>query len=164
VHKKHDIEKFKEMITSEYRVHWLLDNIPVAVRNDELGYVSRGYPVGFLATTPAKKKPQHFLFNHVRIVVRYNENVEETTGATIVGFEVIPFSIKHEYEGLASAFNKDTTTLSTCNQFTPAAFHPDKFQSVERSDEEVHSLFDIVVVSYCSYSNPPFDRLSTRMM
>lgn len=93
-HKKSDIEMFKSMIDSEYRVHWLLDNLPVAVRNDELGYVSRGYPVGFLATTPKSKKPQHFLFNHVRIVVRYNENPEDGLGSTIVGFEVIPFSIK----------------------------------------------------------------------
>lgn len=94
VHKKHDVEMFKQMIDNEYRVHWLLDNLPVAVRNDELGYVSRGYPVGFLATTPSKKKAQHYLFNHVRIVVRYNENLEENRGATIVGFEVIPFSLK----------------------------------------------------------------------
>jgi transmembrane 9 superfamily member 2/4 len=94
VHKKTEIETFKQMIDSEYRVHWLLDNLPVAVRNDELGYVSRGYPVGFLATTPKQKKPQHFLFNHVRIIVRYNENQEDNLGANIVGFEVIPFSIK----------------------------------------------------------------------
>lgn len=94
VHKKAEIEMFKQMINSEYRVHWLLDNLPVAVRNDELGYVSRGYPVGFLATTPRSKKPQHYLFNHVRIVVRYNENPDDQLGATIVGFEVVPFSIK----------------------------------------------------------------------
>ena len=46
VHKKTEITMFKDMIDQEYRVHWLLDNLPVAVRNDELGYVSRGYPVG----------------------------------------------------------------------------------------------------------------------
>jgi transmembrane 9 superfamily protein 2/4 len=95
VHKKGDIEMFKTMIDNEYRVHWLLDNLPVAVRNDELGYVSRGYPVGFLATTPKQKKPQHYLFNHVRIIIRYNELPDDASGvATIVGFEVIPFSIK----------------------------------------------------------------------
>ncbi len=95
VHKKAEIEMFKNMIDSEYRVHWLLDNLPVAVRNDELGYVSRGYPVGFLATTPKKKKPQHYLFNHVRIIVRYHESADTPESlTTIVGFEVIPFSIK----------------------------------------------------------------------
>ena len=92
VHKKSEVEMFKQMIDSEYRVHWLLDNLPAAVRNDELGYVSRGYPVGFIATTPTQKKAQHYLFNHVRILVKYNENEEGLT--TIVGFEVIPFSIK----------------------------------------------------------------------
>ena len=49
VYNKNDMSKFKSMIDQEYRVHWLLDNLPVAVRNDELGYVSRGYPVGFVA-------------------------------------------------------------------------------------------------------------------
>ena len=82
------------MIDEDYRVHWLLDNLPVAVRNDELGYVSRGFPVGFIASTPKKKTPQHYLFNHVRIVVRYHEDETEYTGVRIVGFEVIPFSIK----------------------------------------------------------------------
>lgn len=93
-HKKSEIKKFKEMIDQEYRVHWNLDSLPVAVRNDELGYVSRGYPVGFVATIPKKKKPQHFLFNHVRIIIRYNENEAEFTGTRVVGFEVVPFSIK----------------------------------------------------------------------
>jgi transmembrane 9 superfamily protein 2/4 len=82
------------MIDQEYRVHWLLDNLPVAVRNDELGYVSRGYPVGFVASTPKKKTPMHYLFNHVRIIVRYHEDDQEFSGSRIVGFEVVPFSIK----------------------------------------------------------------------
>ena len=94
IHQKADVAMFKHMIDQEYRVHWLLDNLPVAVRNDELGYVSRGYPVGFMATTPKTKTPQHYLFNHVRIVVRYNEIPEAFEGTRIVGFEVVPFSIK----------------------------------------------------------------------
>eukprot|EP00599_Poterioochromonas_sp_BG-1_P005069 CAMPEP_0173148594 /NCGR_PEP_ID=MMETSP1105-20130129/9814_1 /TAXON_ID=2985 /ORGANISM="Ochromonas sp., Strain BG-1" /LENGTH=320 /DNA_ID=CAMNT_0014063281 /DNA_START=248 /DNA_END=1207 /DNA_ORIENTATION=+ len=143
VHKKAEIEMFKNMIDSEYRVHWLLDNLPVAVRNDELGYVSRGYPVGFLATTPKKKKPQHYLFNHVRIIVRYHESADTPESlTTIVGFEVIPFSIKHEYENDGKGFAKETV-LTTCNQFTPAQFNPDKFQAVESSDEEIIYTYDI---------------------
>jgi len=134
---------FKDMIDQEFRVHWNLDSLPVAVRNDELGYVSRGYPVGFVAATPKKKKPQHYLFNHVRIIVRYNENEAEFAGTRVVGFEVIPFSIKHEYEDSQDKFNKDATVLNTCNQFTPAQFNPDKFQSVEMSDEEVVYTYDV---------------------
>jgi transmembrane 9 superfamily protein 2/4 len=137
-HKKADIEVFKQMIDAEYRVHWLLDNLPVAVRNDELGYVSRGYPIGFLTAGTKFGKNKHYLFNHVRIVVRYNEAPGTTTGITIVGFEVVPFSIKHSYDSSNGAFNKDSTVLSTCNQFSPAAFNPDKFQVVESADEEVN--------------------------
>ena len=55
-HKESDIEKFKNIIAEEYRVHWLLDGLPVAVRNDELGFVTRGYPVGFVATKPSTNK------------------------------------------------------------------------------------------------------------
>ena len=91
---------FKQMIDVEYRVHWLLDNLPVAVRNDELGYVSRGYPVGFVASSGKKKQPQHYLFNHVRIIVRYSEEEEEFEGVRVVGFEVVPFSIKVRTEYL----------------------------------------------------------------
>lgn len=94
VHPKAEIDMFKSMIDQEYRVHWLVDNLPVAVRNDELGYVSRGYPVGFMASTTKTPKPQHYLFNHVRIIVRYNEDEEPAEGVRIVGFEVVPFSIK----------------------------------------------------------------------
>lgn len=140
-HKKADIEMFKQMIDAEYRVHWLLDNLPVAVRNDDLGYVSRGYPIGFLANGSKKSKSKHYLFNHVRIIVRYNE-VAELPGVTIVGFEVVPFSIKHAYDA-ATPFNKDSTVLSTCNQFTPATFNPERFQPVETSDEEIVYTYDV---------------------
>lgn len=143
VHPKAEIDMFKSMIDQEYRVHWLVDNLPVAVRNDELGYVSRGYPVGFMASTTKTPKPQHYLFNHVRIIVRYNEDEEPTDGVRIVGFEVVPFSIKHEYEDAQSNFNKKSTVLTTCNQFTPATFNPDKFQAVERANEEIVYTYDV---------------------
>mmetsp|Transcript_3564 Transcript_3564/g.7394 ORF Transcript_3564/g.7394 Transcript_3564/m.7394 type:complete len:636 (+) Transcript_3564:47-1954(+) len=143
IHQKTDIEMFKNMIDQEYRVHWLLDNLPVAVRNDELGYVSRGYPVGFMATTPKTSKPQHYLFNHVRIIVRYSEDPESFEGTRIVGFEVIPFSIKHEYQDSQKNFNKDTTVLTTCNAQNPASFNPEKFQPVELKAEEVIYTYDV---------------------
>jgi hypothetical protein len=66
----------------------------VAVNAEELNFVSRGYPIGFIAPSPTTKKPQHYLFNHVRIIVRYHEEPLEFEGSRIVGFEVVPFSIK----------------------------------------------------------------------
>ena len=139
-YKRSDITMFKSMIDQEYRVHWLLDNLPVAVRNDELGYVSRGYPIGFIASVSDSQKAKHYLFNHVRIIARYNEDTEAFSGSRIVGFEVIPFSIKHEYD---SETFTPTTILNTCNQFHPAQYNPSIFQPVELNDEEVIYTYDV---------------------
>ena len=95
---------FRDMIDEEYRVHWILDSLPVAVRNEEFDYVVRGYPLGFYTSTPKLDKPQHFLYNHVRIIVKFTESATaEYTGARIVGFEVIPFSIKVMLQSSVSA-------------------------------------------------------------
>ena len=146
-HNKREMKLFRNMIDEEYRVHWMLDNLPVAVRNEELGFVTRGFPVGFIATVPSKKSPQHFLFNHVRIVVKYSEIPEEFSGQRIVGFEVVPFSIKHQYEGsIQEGVNNEasqTTMLSTCNQFKPAQYNPGAFQPVEGAEEEIIYSYDV---------------------
>lgn len=52
-------------------------------------YVTRGFPVGFVAP-PAFEggRKMHFLYNHVRIVLKYHEDYEAFKGARIVGFQV----------------------------------------------------------------------------
>jgi transmembrane 9 superfamily protein 2/4 len=68
--------RFVEMIDDEYRVHWVLDNLPVAVNEyeeanlDEV-HVSRGFPVGFKLADKAGMV-SHYLYNHVRITISYN--------------------------------------------------------------------------------------------
>lgn len=52
--------------------------------------------------------------------------------------------IKHAYQDNSKGFDKETSLLTTCNQFNPAQYNPDIFQSVEQPDEEVR---DIVVSS-----------------
>ena len=142
-HDKKDMKLFRNMIDEEYRVHWLLDNLPVAVRNEELGFVTRGYPVGFIATVPSKKDKQHFLFNHVRIIIKYSEIPEEFDGQRIVGFEVVPYSIKHEFDNDGSGDSKSGSTLSTCSQFNPASYDPARFQAVEGNGEEIVYSYDV---------------------
>ena len=91
-YQKSEMAMFQKMIDEEYRVHWLLDSLPVAVRNNEFGYVSRGYPIGFTDTNG--KKRRHYLYNHVSIIIRYHENPDVFEGSRVVGFEVVPFSVK----------------------------------------------------------------------
>jgi len=108
------LKTFRHMIDYDYRVHWLLDNLPVAVRNEDLGFVSRGYPVGYVVELGNNKK-QHYLYNHVRIIIRYSELPDEFTGSRIVGFEVVPSSIKHTYADQSKNADKDTVLTSCTN-------------------------------------------------
>jgi len=64
----------------------LLCNVVAIFRYD---YVTRGFPVGFVAP-PAFEggRKMHFLYNHVRIVLKYHEDYEAFKGARIVGFQV----------------------------------------------------------------------------
>ena len=135
VHKKRDIHMLKEVIEQEYRVHWILDNLPVGIRSvdDMGGLVHRGFPVGMLRQISAKTK-EHYMYNHVRIIVRYSEKPEEHDGIRIVGFEVVPFSIKHTYEG---SYEQDKTTLSTCNPLTQIRHNPNNLQPIGKSGSEV---------------------------
>lgn len=58
----------------QYRVHWLLDNLPSStVVVNELApdepYFTRGFPVGFKAADFENGKEHHYLYNHIRIFI-----------------------------------------------------------------------------------------------
>jgi hypothetical protein len=40
----------------------------------------------------------HCLYNHVKLLVSYNEDPALFKGSRIVGFEVVPFSVKHTWD------------------------------------------------------------------
>lgn len=42
---------------------------------------------------------------------------------------------QHEYDAAQKDFDKASTTLKTCNQFTPAQNNPQKYQAVDTPDE-----------------------------
>lgn len=135
--KKNNIKQLQTMIDEEYRVHWLLDNLPVAVRNKDQNYVTRGYPIGFKMSVPSKAKPQHYLFNHARIIVRYSEIPDEFEGARIVGFEVSPFSVNHLGQG--SDDKSKTPTLTACPNMEESELKrmdPDLFQVLTQTDKQ----------------------------
>ena len=64
-------------------------------------YYTRGFPVGFKARAFETGKEMHFLYNHLRIIISYNEDhnpdpaKRKFEGTRIVGFRVEPFSITH---------------------------------------------------------------------
>lgn len=92
---KNAADAFINAVDEEYRIHWIVDNLPVGVQNED--YFQRGFPVGFkIGEGPTAKR---YLNNHVRIVIQYHDNAQEEgeeVGTTkIVGFRVEPLSIHH---------------------------------------------------------------------
>lgn len=75
----------------EYTVHWILDNLPAAVRlydeaNPSDVVFQRGFPLGFVDSLG-----EAYLYNHVRFIIKTNDDDEVGGMVRVVGFEVEPF-------------------------------------------------------------------------
>ncbi|KAK9697229.1 hypothetical protein RND81_08G023300 [Saponaria officinalis] len=116
--KKLDAEttkKFKEKIDDQYRVNMILDNLPVAVirqrRDGQTKVYEHGFSVGFKGKYPGSSDEKYFINNHLVFKVMYHKD-PETDFARIVGFEVTPHSIAHEYK----EWKEQDTQLVTCSK------------------------------------------------
>jgi len=141
---KDDVNKFRDAIAKEYRVHWQLDSLPLIMRSKELDYVVRGFPLGFVAppSLTGEQGDEYYLYNHLRLTVRYHEDPARFEGLRIVGFEVAPFSINHQYQGSAS--NLDELHLDTCSSLQPAINDPSNFMKLSKGGGvEVLYTYDI---------------------
>ena len=137
-------KRFARAIDDDYRVHWIVDNLPASTLltnkvDPTRPYHVRGFPVGFRQEDEAGKT-QHFLFNHVKIVVSVHRAVERSTEederVRVVGFRVEPYSIKHVYDENID-FNVKTTQLNTCSAQRPARNDPTNYQRIDGSTEVV---------------------------
>ncbi|KAJ4707773.1 Transmembrane 9 superfamily member [Melia azedarach] len=109
------VKAFKEKIDDEYRVNMILDNLPLVVPIRRLDQESPtvyqlGFHVGLKGQYSGTKDEKYFIHNHLAFTVKYHRDLQ-TDYARIVGFEVKPFSVKHEYEG---NWNQKTR-LTTCD-------------------------------------------------
>eukprot|EP00897_Mesotaenium_endlicherianum_P009787 jgi/Mesen1/8837/ME000053S08240 len=114
---KSEAKLFKERIDEDYRINMILDNLPVAMvkmrteNGASFRTYERGYPVGFKAAVEEGGEEKFFIHNHLRYTVLYHK--DQTTGLSrVVGFEVEPFSVKHEFD---SPFDESKPHLHTCN-------------------------------------------------
>lgn len=100
-----------DKIKDEYRVQMILDNLPVGMTRyieDEKGTrkkYERGFPVGF-SSTDGKR----YVNNHIRFTILYHRD-PDTDLSRIVGFECVPFSVKHTYK----KWSDDKPVLKTCD-------------------------------------------------
>lgn len=142
------VDNFIKAIDEDYRVHWILDNLPVGVVRDQS--FERGFPVGF--SVREGKNVRRYINNHIRIVVQYHDDVASSfdevdydkgiSKAKIIGFHVIPLSIRHKWND--DTFVKGITTLTTCNPSEPLSqFDEADHQEVVKGQDIVFT-YDVV--------------------
>lgn len=134
-----EAKELKEKIEDEYRVNMILDNLPLVVPIKRLDQDSptvyqHGFHVGVKGQYSGSKDERYFIHNHLSFLVKYHKD-EQMDLARIVGFEVKPFSVKHEYEG---EWKGDKMRLSTCDP------HAKKTVVSSDSPQEVEEKMDIV--------------------
>ncbi|MBA0668792.1 hypothetical protein Goklo_001674 [Gossypium klotzschianum] len=133
---------FKEKIDDEYRVNMILDNLPLVVpirRPDVENAVvyQHGFHVGHKGKYAGSKEEKHFINNHLAFTVKFHKDPLTET-ARIVGFEVKPFSVKHEYEGEWNT----KTRLTTCDPHAKRAVTSSESpQEVE--EKEIIFTYDV---------------------
>ncbi|DBA03293.1 TPA: hypothetical protein N0F65_011652 [Lagenidium giganteum] len=110
-------QQFIDMIKDEYYVQWVVDNLPVLYRDPvdtQAGTFKRGFPVGEI-----DENGKYLLYNHVRIIININTDPyaaeEGKTKWRVVGFEVVPTSIKHKYQNEPLAGQE--LDSETCGKF-----------------------------------------------
>ncbi|KAG0486836.1 hypothetical protein HPP92_008931 [Vanilla planifolia] len=110
------VKNFKEKIDDEYRVNVILDNLPVAVSKQRRdGSQSPSYEHGFRVgykdiQVAGTKDEKYYINNHLSFTVKYHKDTE-SEDARIVGFEVTPSSVHHEYND----WDEKNPRLLTCN-------------------------------------------------
>eukprot|EP00002_Diphylleia_rotans_P032695 TRINITY_DN6881_c0_g2_i1.p1 TRINITY_DN6881_c0_g2~~TRINITY_DN6881_c0_g2_i1.p1 ORF type:complete len:640 (-),score=131.97 TRINITY_DN6881_c0_g2_i1:295-2214(-) len=121
---KNEAKAFVKMIEDEYRVNWILDNLPAAtphlLQDKETGEVVKSYELGFPLGMKAyvgagkSKRKMHFLNNHATVTVYYHsEENEQVPGSRVVGFEVQARSVQHR-------LTQNAIRPDTCNNIKSA--------------------------------------------
>ncbi|OMO70796.1 hypothetical protein CCACVL1_18656 [Corchorus capsularis] len=144
--KKLDAESaknFKEKIDDEYRVNMILDNLPVAVlrqRRDgsQSTTYEHGFRVGFKGNYAGSKEEKYFINNHLSFRVMFHRDTE-TDAARIVGFEVTPNSINHEYK----EWDEKNPQVTTCNKDTKNLIQGSTVPQEVDVDKEVVFTYDV---------------------
>mmetsp|Transcript_21160 Transcript_21160/g.49622 ORF Transcript_21160/g.49622 Transcript_21160/m.49622 type:complete len:667 (-) Transcript_21160:66-2066(-) len=163
------IEEFAAMTEDDYRVHMLLDNLPLAMTHyfehedgEEASKVYEiGYKLGHLVAAQGDEEESEdasvYLNNHLRFTVLYHED-PSFEGYRIVGFEVEPFSVLHrpvkekefedeECDGV-EAGKDGKCALKTCSKENPvdAGFEDSQLllDTHKESPSEVIWTYDVL--------------------
>ncbi|KAF0905761.1 hypothetical protein E2562_008818 [Oryza meyeriana var. granulata] len=132
-----EAKELKEKIEDEYRVNMILDNLPLVVpviKQDKNIAYQGGYHIGVKGQYTGSKEEKYFIHNHLSFLVKYHKD-DDSELSRIVGFEVNPYSIKHQLDDKWDGVN---TRLSTCDP------HANKLVTSSDSPQEVEAGKEII--------------------
>ncbi|KAI5070386.1 hypothetical protein GOP47_0014729 [Adiantum capillus-veneris] len=137
-------KNIREKIDEEYRVNMILDNLPVAMSTvgpdgTVTKFYEHGFPVGSKEIVADRDEQKYVIFNHLAFTVFYHKD-GESKASRVVGFEVTPYSVKHEYE---KPFNEDKPNLFTCNANTKHLVDGSQPWQEVRENEEIIFTYDV---------------------
>ncbi|ORX82844.1 hypothetical protein K493DRAFT_360515 [Basidiobolus meristosporus CBS 931.73] len=89
-----DAKTAQEMIRDDYRVEWIVDDLPSAAPYHTVENTKKMYEAGFHLGQVDPKTSKTYLNNHVLINILYETKEADPTARLIVGFEVYPYSIE----------------------------------------------------------------------
>lgn len=129
-----DIEKFRSRIEDEYRIHWLLDNLPSAVVISAPGEKVK-YALGFPIGHHDKATGAYVLYNHVSITINYSEKDPSEDEPVVPQVEVpaaaygILESLKNSTSSLTNVIT-DPSSSSSSSPTTGPLYHVVGFEIV----------------------------------
>ncbi|RUP50319.1 Endomembrane protein 70-domain-containing protein [Jimgerdemannia flammicorona] len=89
-----DATDAKRFIREDYKVEWIVDNLPGAVVYVTTDSKVRSYVAGFPLGKYDPETDKAYINNHVNIKILYETKVEDPKDRLIVGFEIYPVSYK----------------------------------------------------------------------
>jgi transmembrane 9 superfamily protein 2/4 len=158
-HNQAELDAFAERIQEEYRVNWIIDNIPAATKyytedidTSEDGspsysaHYDKGFALGYLGSEdiPNSSPGIAYINNHVRLIIFYHQDQASFSGFRIVGFEVEPFSVNHKIDGQWKGLDTKLKTCSPLEKVT-RALPPQPVSSANQpSGEEIYWTYDVM--------------------
>jgi len=137
--KERHLRRMHALIDKKYRVHLTFDGLPALVKNTELNYAVRGYPIGFTTPVPnSKGTPDYFIYNHLHFTISYHEDPDEFEGIRIVGFDVHPVSIQHEHESRTD--DRGELVVTTCGRGVSPENDPHTFMPLPKDEKDIDSI------------------------
>mmetsp|Transcript_1510 Transcript_1510/g.3606 ORF Transcript_1510/g.3606 Transcript_1510/m.3606 type:complete len:708 (+) Transcript_1510:42-2165(+) len=135
----------RQLVERQYRIHLMLDQLPVLMRSKELNYAVRGYPVGFKAppSYTGLREDEYYLYNHLKFTISYLEDPSQFDGVRITGFDVHPVSYEHNI----GDFKNIGDSIPSCNADVDVVNDPSTYLALRAgpTGEDVQALYSYEV-------------------